>query len=99
MLMTLAILQQVAEQLSEEAQWSKLVVKPPQLFGVEQISHQGIRIRLILRTQPGKQWIIERELHRRVKIAFDQYGIDIGIPKQSFLMSDIVNKVNRSSEN
>ena len=93
----LSTLQQVAEELSKDPQWTKFIIKPPKLFGVEQISHQGIKIRLILRTQPAKQWEIERELHRRIKIAFDQHGINIGIPKQSFLMSNSVNLLNQES--
>jgi small conductance mechanosensitive channel len=35
-----------------------------------------------------RQFDIEREYRRRLKIAFDHQGIHIGIPQQSFLKAE-----------
>ncbi|MGD1713772.1 mechanosensitive ion channel family protein [Dapis sp. BLCC M172] len=87
----LSVFEQVAKELHDDPNWSQLIVAPPQLFGVEEISHQGIKIRLLLPTQPGEHWMVNRELRRRVKIAFEREGIAIGIPKQSFLVQNSTN--------
>ena len=34
-----------------------------------------ITLRLLMRTVPGDQWAVERELRLRVKEAFDKHGI------------------------
>ena len=59
-----------------------LILDTHELFGVEQISHTGIVIRILIKTAPLKQWNTARELRRRLKIAFDRNHIQIGIPQQ-----------------
>ena len=88
----LSLFEQVAQELHDDPHWSKSIIAPPRLFGVEEISHQGIKMRLLLRTQAGDHFMVNRELRRRVKIAFDREGIAIGIPKQYFLMQNSVKK-------
>lgn len=43
----------------------------------------GIVIRLVIKTVPGEQWAIGRELRRRIKHAFDQVGIEIPFPQRT----------------
>ena len=51
-------------------------------MGVENIAHTGILIRLLIKTQPLKQWSVAREFRRRLKKTFDKEGIEVGIPQQ-----------------
>ncbi len=41
-----------------------------------------ILIRLLIKNQPLQQWPVGREFRRRLKKAFDEQGIKIGIPQQ-----------------
>jgi moderate conductance mechanosensitive channel len=78
----MGILSTVAHTMSLDAYWSTLILEPPNLLGVDDLNHVGVTLRLWIKTRPLKQWEVARELRRRIKAAFDQAGITIGIPQQ-----------------
>jgi moderate conductance mechanosensitive channel len=81
----LSIVRSTIEQMASDPAWQAIILVSPEMLGVEQISHAGIVIRLWIRTLPLKQWETARELRRRLKIAFDAYHVQIGIPQQIWL--------------
>jgi small conductance mechanosensitive channel len=78
----LTVVRGVAEELGHDPEWAPLIVSPKELLGVDAISHEGLSIRLWVRTRPGKHGAVARELRRRLKKAFDAGGIRIGVPLQ-----------------
>ncbi len=78
----LAVVRETVDRMAQEPEWKSLIFDTQELFGVDQISHTGIVIRIWIKTAPLKQWITARELRRRLKIAFDRHNIQIGIPQQ-----------------
>lgn len=82
----IAVLQQVALGLYHDPWWHPKMMQTPELKGIEEISHQGIRIRIWLKTLPGEQWDVARELRLRVKAAFEEQGVPMGVPQQRWLM-------------
>ncbi len=77
----LAIVRDVADELSKDSDWGALILNASELLGIDDISHTGIVIRTWIRTQPLKQWIVAREFRRRLKLAFDHHNIQIGMPQ------------------
>jgi small-conductance mechanosensitive channel len=80
----LHVLQDVARSMYEEPEWHDLFAGPPEVLGVDSISHTGMLIRVWLKTQPAQQWNVGREFRRRVRVAFDQNEVEIGKPQQDF---------------
>lgn len=80
----LAVLGQVAESLREDPDWQDTILEPASVLGVDDVSQDGALIQVWIRTQPMKQWAVDREYRLRVKEAFDREGIAIGIPQQRF---------------
>ena len=80
------ILQEVAEQMQNEPEWQEQILEPANILGVERVSHAGVQIRMLLKTQPMKQWGVAREFRLRVKLAFDREKIAIGVPQQTWRM-------------
>ncbi len=76
------LLRRESESLAADTQWKSKILNPVELIGVDRLAHDGMRLRLWIQTQAGWQWAVERELRRRVRIAFETYGISIGIPQQ-----------------
>ena len=95
--LALNIIEATAQQLYQDPQWQESMLEAPEILGVDNVAHTGILIRLIIKTLPLRQWIVARELRRRLKKAFDQKGIKIGIPKQTMYIND--NFVSKSNEN
>lgn len=80
----LTVLNQVSQQFYEHPDWQPLLIKTPEVLGVDRLSHAGSLIRVWLQTQPLQQWKVGREFRLRVWTAFTEQGIGIGVPQQVF---------------
>ena len=75
----IAIVNQVALEVSQDPDWQKKVLEPPEILGVEDFSEHGVVIRVWVKTEPLKQWEVAREFRRRVKTAFEAAGISLSL--------------------
>ena len=92
----LTLLRQITTDLSQESEWQRFILEPPEILGVESLDYRGITLRLWIKTQPLKQWLVARELRSRIKYAFDREGIDIGIPQEELTLSSVPSALRRS---
>ncbi|NVI91745.1 mechanosensitive ion channel family protein [Actinomadura sp. BRA 177] len=74
------ILQATADEMAAEAAWKHLILEEPSVWGVQALAGDAIVIRVVLKTAPGKQGDIARELRERVKRAFDAAGVQVATP-------------------
>ncbi len=81
--LALEVINKVAQDLQHDPAWKSIIIEPPVVLGVEQLSHAGATVRLWIKTLPLKQWDVAREYRRRLKLAFNTAGIDIGTPHQA----------------
>ena len=72
----------VATDMAEEEEYREVFLETPEVWGVEALADSSIDIRLVIKTEPGKQWAIARELRRRIKNAFDAAEVEIPFPQQ-----------------
>jgi small conductance mechanosensitive channel len=77
------ILREVSEELRDDPVFGWDMMEPLDIMGVEDFSDSAVIIRTRLRTLPGKQWRLGRELLRRIKKAFDEQGIEIPFPHRT----------------
>jgi len=73
------VIKRVADELWRE---DSSVLDEPEMWGVEQLGASGIALRLVVKTTPSAQWKVSRELRERIKLAFDEEGIEIPFPQQ-----------------
>ncbi len=83
--LALQLVRDTTDVMAEDPAWKDLILDTHEFFGVDQLSHTGIVIRIWIKTTPLKQWPVAMELRRRLKKAFDCYDIKIGIPQQIWL--------------
>ncbi|MDR3710164.1 MAG: mechanosensitive ion channel family protein [Capsulimonadaceae bacterium] len=76
---TMALMVDVANKLKDD--YPHQILAPPQMLGVESYNDSDITVRMAIRTAPGDQWAIGRELRLRLKEAFDAAGIEIPFPQ------------------
>jgi moderate conductance mechanosensitive channel len=84
----LAVIKQVAREIYRDRPWREKIPEPPEVLGIDELDHAGILIRVWIKTRPLEQWSVAREFRRRLKLAFDEQGIAIGVPQQSFHFQD-----------
>ncbi|PZD71733.1 putative MscS family protein YkuT [Acaryochloris thomasi RCC1774] len=78
----LAVVKQVAADLYCDRNWSQEILEPPDVLGIENLTHTGMTIRTWIKTVPLSQWNVSREFRRRLKLQLDAANIAIGIPQQ-----------------
>jgi small conductance mechanosensitive channel len=76
-------IKEVADGVWRDPQFSGVVLEEPEVWGVENLGIDGIAIRLVVKTAPLEQWVVARELRRRIKTAFAAAGIEIPFPQRS----------------
>ncbi len=74
------VMTQVAAKMQSDPLWEDKFLEPAEILGVDEISNEGILIRLLIKTQPSQQWSVGREFRLRVKQALDEAGIAVALP-------------------
>lgn len=69
-----------AQSMLEDPAWSAKVHGVPNDMGVQALDAAGATLRVVLDTQPGAQWSVERELRQRAKAALDAAGVALARP-------------------
>ncbi|NJL47461.1 MAG: mechanosensitive ion channel family protein [Leptolyngbyaceae cyanobacterium SM2_5_2] len=92
--LALKLVRDTADEMAEDPDWQDWILDTHELFGVDQLSHTGILIRIWIKTAPLKQWPVAMELRRRLKKTFDRQGIKIGIPQQIWMPNQAENSSN-----
>lgn len=74
------------EVLREEGRKAKeeieTITEEPVVQGVTELGDSHVGIRVMIKTRPGEQWGVEREMRKRYKQALDAAGIEIPYPRR-----------------
>ena len=70
-----AIIARVATELTEDPVWSKDIIGPHEIWGVQDFGPEGLKIRCVIPTRPMANWDIKRQMRERINHAFNQAGI------------------------
>lgn len=82
----LSLLREVAQGLYDDPQWHDKISVPPEVLGIDSISHSGMTITTWIQTIPLEQWSVGREFRLRVRKALEANGIEIGTPRQTYVL-------------
>jgi small conductance mechanosensitive channel len=69
------VLRGAAESLASDEQWAPMLLGEPVVAGVETIEVGYLLLRLVVRTQPGRQFDVSRELRFRCATALQAAGV------------------------
>ena len=78
----MALLLEIARGLKADPAWAQNIVDDPVMLGVDRFTESGVLIKLMLKTEPARMFAVRREMLRRVKKAFDEAGIQAGVPQR-----------------
>ena len=80
------IMKETADALWQEEGWKDYVLEEPKYLGVEQINADGVVLRMTVKTRPGEQWRVGRELRLRIMERFDTENVDLAHPASQIFM-------------
>jgi len=78
----ISVVNKVGHELANDPAWKEFILKPPQFLRINDFGDSAIVIKILGDTKPLKQWDVTGELRKRLKIAFDQEGIEIPFPQR-----------------
>jgi len=82
------VMRRVGEELKEDEKFGPFMVAAPEIFGVDAFKDSAVVIKGRVRTKPIRQWDVGREFLRRIKLAFDQEGIQIPYPHRTLFFGE-----------
>ncbi len=71
------VLEEIAHSMWEDEDFVGQVIEEPSVWGVQELAADAVTMRVVLKTTPGSQWAIAREMRQRIKARFDHEGIEI----------------------
>lgn len=78
----MGVLLEMGQKLASEPAFSGVVLREPELFGVERLSESAVLLRLCLVVRPSQKDTVRREMLRRIKGRFDELEIEIPLPQR-----------------
>ena len=70
----------VLTEFAADSDWSDLTLEEPSIRGIDRIDVGQTVIQVMVKTLPGEQWAIGRELRRRISVAFNAADIELATP-------------------
>ena len=74
------IVKQVDEELRNDPVFMGDILEPIEILGLDQFADSAVIIKARTKTKPIRQWTVGREFNRRLKMKFDEKGIEIPFP-------------------
>lgn len=87
-LQALEVMRAVGEDLRKDPQFAGMILEPIEVVGVDQLADSGVVLKARIKTAPIKQWSVGREYLKRIKIAFDEAGVEIPFPHLKLVPPD-----------
>lgn len=79
----LALLEALGAAVAGDPALAPLLLAAPEVVGIETLGIDGATVRMTVRTVPGEQWRVTRELRRRVMVDLGTAGIGIAMRGRS----------------
>ncbi len=73
-----ALLTQTADELAKDPRFADLIVSQPQVHGIDKVVGRTVDYLLTLKTKPGSQDAVRRELQQRIKVCLEKNNIEPG---------------------
>jgi len=88
--LVLKLLQEVCEDVVRESPYQAAILSPLEILGVDQLAESHVILKARIKTLPGRQWEVGREINRRLKPRLESAGLDLPVrgPKRVEIMSN-----------
>ncbi len=84
----MGVMQAVMQGMAADKQWGSLMLDEGQIQGLQSFDDSAVTIRGRIKTHPLQQYDVGREFNRRIKLAFDEQGIEIPFPHRTLYFGE-----------
>ena len=78
----LRILEEGAAAFAQDPVFEADLLEPPQVLGVHSLGDSAVMVRIMVKTQPSKQWAAGRALRKSLLVTCEQEGVSLPYPRQ-----------------
>ena len=82
----ISVLKEVGAEIRTDENYSPMLVSDPQVPGIERVAGNEVDYVMLVKTRPGSQYAVTRELRRRIKECFQKNNIQPGGPGGMFMV-------------
>lgn len=86
------LLKEVGQQMRNDPEFAEAIVADPEVPGIEKVSGEEVDYLMLVKTLPGKQYAVSRELRRKIKECFQKQGIEPGNPSRVYVVDSSARK-------
>lgn len=94
----ITVLRELGEEMMRDEEYAPLILEPLEILGVDKFADSAVVIKARFKTLPIKQWLVGREMNRRIKNRFDELGIEIPFPHRTFYFGEASKPVSFKQE-
>ena len=80
------LLKQVGKELRSDPAYSDFFVADPEVPGIERVAGNEVDYLMLVKTRPGRQYPVTRELRRRIKECFQKNNVKPGNPARAYVL-------------
>jgi len=73
-------LEKIGTVLDEDSPFAEDVIEEPVVTGVEGLDESAVRLRIMVKTNPGAEWDVQRYLRRQIRLDFSEQNVEIAFP-------------------
>jgi len=85
----MAVLREIDEEIRADTDYKSGILEPLDIWGVNAFADSAVVIRARLKTTADARWPTGREYNRRIKLKFDEVGIEIPYPHQTIYFGEL----------
>ena len=86
----------VCKEMVEDEKWKDDFISTPSAIRVDNLGDSGVDIRIMGDTKPSRQWELTGELRLRLKMAFDEVGIEIPWPHTKVFFGNSLSSISNN---
>ena len=83
------VVRRIDEEARSDDELNEQLAGDLEVLGVNDLGDSSVTLRFRIRTQAGQQWKVRREYLRRLKLGFDEAGIEIPYPHMTVYFGEI----------
>jgi small conductance mechanosensitive channel len=83
----IALLKELGAELRQDAGFATVLMADPEVPGIERVTAGEVDYLMLIKTKPGAQFAVVRELRRRIKACFEKNHIQSATPAPLYVLS------------